>query len=97
MIRYRLRERISDREFAEGRRITLEEVASETGISRPTLTRITSQRGYSTSVDVLARLCEYFHCDIGDLVQFVPEKEAGAFDHDLPDKRRSLLGNKNKK
>ena len=30
MIRYRLKERISDKEFAEGRRITLEEVASAT-------------------------------------------------------------------
>ena len=73
MIRYRLRERIADREFAVGRRITLEEVAVATGISRPTLTRISNQRGYSTSTDVLAKLCAYFRCQIADLVEYVPD------------------------
>lgn len=75
MVRYRLRERIADKEFLESRRITLEEVARDTGVSRPTLTRIISQRGYSTTVDVLEKLCSYFDCDIGDLVQYVPEHE----------------------
>ena len=74
MIRYRLKERISDKEFAEGRRITLEEVASATGISRPTLTRISGQRGYSTSTDVLGKLCAYFRCQIADLVEYVPDR-----------------------
>jgi putative transcriptional regulator len=73
MIRYRLRERIADKEFSEGRRITLEEVAAATGISRTTLTRISNQRSYSTSTDVLSRLCAYFHCQIADLVEYVPD------------------------
>lgn len=76
MVRYRLKERLADKEFAENRRITLEEVARETGISRPTLTRITGQKEYSTSVDVLGRLCAYFQCDFGDLVQYVPDSDA---------------------
>ncbi len=75
MIRYRLKERLADREFSVGRWITLDQVSRETGISRPALTRITNQQGYSTSVKVLARLCEFFDCDFGDLVQYVPDKE----------------------
>jgi len=45
MIRFRLREMIIDREFKEGRRINLEEIARETGIHRTTLSRIAGQRG----------------------------------------------------
>jgi DNA-binding Xre family transcriptional regulator len=73
MIRYRLKERLADREFVEGRRITLDEISRETAISRPTLTRITNQRGYSTSTDILERLCKYFDCQICDLVEYVPD------------------------
>ena len=73
MIRYRFKERLADREFAEGRRITLDEISRETAISRPTLTRITNQRGYFTSTDILERLCKYFDCQICDLVEYVPD------------------------
>lgn len=75
MIRYRLKERVADREFAEGRRISLDEVSRETAISRPTLTRITNQRGYSTSTEILERLCKYFDCQICDLVEYVADKD----------------------
>jgi len=73
MIRYRLKERLADREFVEGRRITLDEISRETGISRPTLTRITNQRGYSTSTEILEKLCMYFDCQICDLVEYVAD------------------------
>jgi len=36
MIRFRLREMIIDKEFKEGRRIALDEIARETGIHRTT-------------------------------------------------------------
>ena len=45
MIRFRLREMIIDKEFKEGRRIALDEIARETGIHRTTLSRIAGQRG----------------------------------------------------
>ncbi|MET0087123.1 MAG: helix-turn-helix transcriptional regulator [Sedimenticola sp.] len=75
MIRYRLKERLADREFTEGRRITLDEISRETGISRPTLTRITNQRGYSTSTEILEKLCVYFGCQVCDLVEYVADKD----------------------
>lgn len=73
MIRFLLKERLSDREFDEKRRITLDEVARETGISRNTLSRLANQFGYNTTTDVLSRLCKYFDCEIGELAEYVDD------------------------
>lgn len=54
-----------------GRRITLKEIAEKTGINRMTLTKINTQHGYSTSTDTLDKLCEFFSCEISDLVEYV--------------------------
>jgi putative transcriptional regulator len=37
MLRYKLKERIADKEFAERRRVTIQEIAQATGITRNTL------------------------------------------------------------
>lgn len=69
MIRFRLKELIADKEFKEGRRITLEEVSRETGIHRTTLSKIANQKGYVTNTDVLDRLCCYFDVQIGEIAE----------------------------
>lgn len=71
MIRFKLKELIAKREFVLGKRITLKEIAEKTGVNRMTLTKINTQHGYSTSTDTLDKLCEYFKCDICDLVEHV--------------------------
>lgn len=73
MIRFRLKELIADKEFKEGRRITLEEVAKETGIHRTTLSKIANQKGYVTNTDVLDRLCSYFSIQTNDIAQHVQD------------------------
>lgn len=73
MIRFRLKEVIADREFREGRRITLEEISKLTGIHRTTLSKIANTRGYNTTTDNLDRLCTYFQCQIGTLVEHIPD------------------------
>ena len=70
MLRFKLKERIADKEFRDGRRITLLEIAEEAGIGRITLSRILN-RGANVRTDTLERLCEYFDCQVGDLVEFV--------------------------
>ncbi|MEW8488599.1 MAG: helix-turn-helix domain-containing protein [Candidatus Thiodiazotropha endolucinida] len=75
MIRYRLKELIAEKEFQEDRRITLEEITQTTGISRPTLSRIANTKGYSTTTEILDKLCIYFKCGLNQLAEFVPEKE----------------------
>lgn len=73
MIRFRLKERISDMSFSTGRRITLEEVAGGTGIHRVTLSKLGSQKGYNATTDILDRLCKFFNCRIEQLVEYVPD------------------------
>lgn len=73
MIRILLTQRLDDKSFAEKRRITLDEVAEQTGISRPTLTRIVNKPGYNLNMKALESLCRYFKCGPGDLLQLVDE------------------------
>lgn len=75
MIRFRLRERLADLEFQEGRRITLGEVAEATGITRTTLSRIANNRGYNTTTDNLDALCRYFGCGLSDIAEYVQTPE----------------------
>ena len=73
MLRYKLKERIADKEFRERRRITIQEVAESTGITRNTLSRMLNMHGVSVRTENLDRLCAYFDCRIEDVVEYVPE------------------------
>ena len=61
---------LDDKSFAEKRRITLNEVSKETGISRATLTRIANVPGYNTNTDTIDSLCKYFGCDTNKLLEY---------------------------
>ncbi|MGM0823014.1 MAG: helix-turn-helix domain-containing protein [Pseudomonadota bacterium] len=74
MIRFKIKELIAKKEFAEDRRITIGEVAKAAGIHRMTLSKMINQRGYNTSTENLGRLCAYFDCRVEELVEYVPEK-----------------------
>lgn len=76
MLRYKLKERIADKEFRERRRITIQEVAESTGITRNTLSRMLNQHGVSVRTENLDRLCAYFGCRIEEVVEYVPETPA---------------------
>lgn len=69
MIRVLLKQMLDDKSFGEKRRITLNEVSDETGISRATLTRIANVPGYNTNTDTIDALCKYFGCAPGDLLE----------------------------
>ena len=75
MIRFRLREVISEREFQSGKRITQEEISLATGIHRTTLSKISGQRGYNTTTDNIDKLCRYLVCKVEDLMQYVPDED----------------------
>ena len=73
MLRFKLKERMADKEFAEKRRITLIEIAEATGIGRVTLSRMLNhQPGMRT--DTLDKLCSYFHCRIEGLVEHLDDE-----------------------
>ena len=74
MIRVLLKQMLDDKSFAEKRRITLNEVSKETGISRATLTRIANVPGYNTNTDTIDALCKYFECDTNKLLEYHEEQ-----------------------
>jgi len=73
MLRFKLKERIADKEFGERRRITIQEVAEATGITRNTLSKMLNQHGISVRSENLDRLCAYFDCKIEQLVEYLPD------------------------
>lgn len=73
MLRFRLQQLLSDRQFATGQRMTLTELAVVTGVNRVTLSRMANVRGYNTVTDNLDRLCTFFGCKIEQLVEHVPD------------------------
>ncbi|MBN2864960.1 MAG: helix-turn-helix transcriptional regulator [Thiotrichales bacterium] len=75
MIRFKLKELISKKEFYDGKRITLKQIAEATGINRMTLTKINTKVGYSTSTDTLNKLCSFFNCEISELVEYVSDEQ----------------------
>ncbi len=72
VIRFKLGEQIERKQFRESRRITVQELSEATAINRSTISKILNHKGYSTSTDILDRLCIYFECRIEDLVEQVP-------------------------
>lgn len=73
MLRYKLKERIADKEFRERRRVTVQEIAQVTGITRNTLSKMLNQHGVSVRTENLDRLCNYFDCRIEELVEYVKD------------------------
>ena len=74
MIRFRLKELIAEKEFQEGRRVTIEEISQATGIHRVTLSRSSNQKGYTTNTDVLDKLCAFFNVNTNDVAQYIPDE-----------------------
>lgn len=72
MLRYKLKEQIAEKEFRERRRVTVQEIAKATGITRNTLSKMLHQHGASVRSENLDRLCAYFGCRIEQLVEHVP-------------------------
>ncbi len=70
MIRILLKQMLDDKSFKEKRRITLNEVSEETGISRATLTRISNVPGYNATTDAVDALCAYFECTPCELLSY---------------------------
>jgi putative transcriptional regulator len=73
MIRFRLKELVADKEFREGRRVSMEEISSATGIHRTTLSRIANQKGYNATTEVLDKLCAFFQVSIEKIAEYIED------------------------
>jgi len=52
----------------ENRIKSISQVSEETGITRPTLTRWRDNKSDGIRLETLEKLCDYFNCDIQDLL-----------------------------
>lgn len=93
MLRYKLKQLLADKEFAERRQITLKEVAATLGINRMTLSKMANRPGANVTTDNLDKLCGYFKCTIQELVEFVPEELTQLEKHPAvaPNAKKGLL------
>lgn len=73
MIRFKLQELLAEKQFRDGRRITLTELSEVTGINRVTISKLVNHRSYSTVTDNVDALCKFFDCKVGDLMEYVPD------------------------
>lgn len=74
MIYIEIKEMMKEKAAAWGRKITLNELANATGISRMTLSRMINNRGYSTVTSHLDKLCRFFECELHELIKYEPEQ-----------------------
>ena len=76
MIYIEIKEMMKAKAAAWGRKVTLNELAKATGISRMTLSRMINNQGYSTVTSHLDKLCQFFECDIHELIKYVPDSQS---------------------
>ena len=76
MIRFRVQELLAEKQFRDGKRVTLTELSAATGINRVTLSKMVNQRGYNTVTDNLDKLCQFFDCALDKVAEYVPIDES---------------------
>ena len=59
------------------RRLKISDVARDTGINRGTLTRLYHETAERVDLDALDKLCVYLNCTLQELLEYVPEADAG--------------------
>jgi DNA-binding Xre family transcriptional regulator len=67
-LRSRLRVLMAEKSVREKRRITLVTVADETQLSRPTIIKLARDEIPQIKGEVIAKVCVYFGCTVGDLL-----------------------------
>ena len=57
------------------RKLKIADVSRDTGINRGTLTRMYYETTERYEVDILDKLCRYFGCSVGELLEYLEDKE----------------------
>jgi putative transcriptional regulator len=66
----RFKKMLLKKEYELGRRITIEEISNATGIAPSTLSAWSSNGLTSYKAVTLIALCDYFDCEVGDLLVY---------------------------
>lgn len=53
------------------------DLMSATGVSRPPLDKLFKEDRLETlSLEVLAKICDFFQCPLQDLIEYIPDEES---------------------
>lgn len=74
-IKFKLKERIADKEFRERRTVALKEIAEQTGVHRVTLSKLANNKRYNVGIETVGKLCAYFGCSVGEVAEYIPDEE----------------------
>lgn len=74
-IKFKLKERIADKEFRERRTVALKEIAEQTGVHRVTLSKLANNKRYNVGIETVEKLCAYFGCSVGEVAEYIPDEE----------------------
>ncbi len=55
------------------RKLKISDVANKTGINRGTITRLYKETAERVELDVVEKLCRYFECEVGELIEILDE------------------------
>ena len=55
-------------------RTTAEEIAKATGLGTTTISKLRNSKSINVSLNTIDKLCEYFNCNISDLMEHVSNK-----------------------
>ena len=58
------------------RRLKTSDIVRDTGINRGTITRLYKDTAERVDLAVLQTLCTYFDCDLNELLEITPSKDA---------------------
>lgn len=78
-MRIKLRQVIDEHQRRTGIRITYEQLAEKTGLSKSTLESLASRDDYNTRLSTIDKLCRALGCTPGDILELT---EANPFDAD---------------
>ena len=70
MIQNRLKVLMAEKALNERRRLSYEEMAKESGVPKSVLTAYTAQKVRRYDVDTMSKICKYFNCQPGDLLEY---------------------------
>jgi len=54
-------------------KMKIADVARETGLNRNTVTLLYKETANRLELEVIDKLCELFECEVGELLEFVPD------------------------
>jgi len=67
-IQFRLKELMAEKERLTDERVTYRSIRDAKGISTNTLYKMATNQQKMVGLDVIDRLCEFFDCEVGDLM-----------------------------